>query len=140
MGVQGYRHTEEAKAKIRAAMLGRRNALGATRTPEHKSIIASIRRTHGRQPRRLYTTWKGMRQRVNDPNAYGYPWYGGKGVEICAEWADFAAFRDWALENGYTEGLSIDRIDSDGHYEPGNCRWVTRSENSREAVLRASAP
>jgi hypothetical protein len=56
-----------------------------------------------------------------------YPRYGGRGIRVCKEWSDsFEAFRDWALSNGYTDKLTIDRRDNDGHYNPDNCRWVTR--------------
>jgi hypothetical protein len=59
-------------------------------------------------------------------------WYAG--ISVCPEWQKFEGFRDWALANGYREGLSLDRIFVWGDYEPGNCEWVTRSENSRRAV------
>jgi len=60
--------------------------------------------------------------------------YGGRGIKICDEWDSYEAFRDWSLANGYEEGLSIDRIDNDGNYEPSNCRWVdakTQGNNRR---------
>lgn len=67
-----------------------------------------------------------MRARCLNPKNTCYDRYGGRGIMICAEWLDsFDAFRSWSLENDYIEGHSIDRINNDGNYEPGNCQWVT---------------
>ncbi len=79
----------------------------------------------------LYLRWKGIRNRCENPSDTSYRYYGALGVKRCAEWSDFAAFRDWAMANGYQPGLSIDRINPFGNYEPSNCRWCTRSENSK---------
>ena len=74
---------------------------------------------------RLYRIWKRMRQRCNDPNSSDYSHYGGRGICVCDEWQnDYIAFRKWAISNGYTEQLSLDRIDVDANYCPENCRFV----------------
>lgn len=86
---------------------------------------------HGMEGTRMYGVWNGMRQRCNNPNHKHYKYYGGKGIKICEEWNDFSVFHEWSMENGYKEGLSIDRLDSEGDYEPSNCEWVTLSENVR---------
>jgi hypothetical protein len=81
-----------------------------------------------------------MRQRCGDSNCSRYKYYGARGIAVCKEWAnDFSVFRDWAIQNGYSEGLTIDRIDNDGVYEPTNCRWITFSENIRKMNLERRA-
>lgn len=84
---------------------------------------------------RLWSIWSCMRDRCGNPRSKVYQYYGGKGVKICPEWAGFAGFSAWAHSHGYAESLSIDRINSNGNYEPSNCEWVTRSENCRRANI-----
>jgi len=72
-----------------------------------------------------------MKARCSNKNTINYSIYGGKGIRVCEAWLDFETFRTWANENGYTDALSIDRVDSNWHYDPSNCEWVTPSENSR---------
>jgi hypothetical protein len=75
--------------------------------------------------------WIGMRNRCNNFKASDYKYYGGKGVTICSEWNDFAVFREWAMTHGYLDSLTIERKDSAGNYEAGNCEFITQSENSK---------
>lgn len=78
---------------------------------------------------RLYRTWSHMKHRCNNPNSASYPRYGGRGIKVCEEWYSYQNFAEWAISSGYTDELTIDRIDSNKGYSPDNCRWVTLSEN-----------
>src|SRR3989304_3190954 len=87
---------------------------------------------HGETDTRLYKIWKSMKYRCSNSNTSYYKYYGGRGITICPEWTnDYITFRDWAMSNGYKEGLEIDRRNTDDNYEPNNCRWVTHKENMR---------
>lgn len=75
-----------------------------------------------------------MRQRCFKPNSSGYSKYGAKGIKVCSLWdQSFEAFRDWAYANGYSDVLTIDRVNPKGNYEPENCRWVNQKvqQNNR---------
>ena len=94
---------------------------------------------HNMKHTRLYNIWWGMKQRCYDKNHSAYKKYGAKGIEICNEWKnDFMRFYEWSMSNGYTDTLTIDRIDSTGNYEPSNCRWVTIAvqANNKSIVKR----
>lgn len=94
--------------------------------------IGNAARTHGGSDTRLHTTWQNMKARCYRQQSSSYDRYGGRGITVCDEWRDdFAAFRGWALSNGYSDELTIDRIDNDRGYEPRNCRWVDRTVQSR---------
>jgi hypothetical protein len=79
---------------------------------------------------KLYQLWLNMHQRTTNSKSPVFKHYGGRGISICSEWNDSQSFLRWALESGYKEGLEIDRINNDGNYEPSNCRWVTRQQNT----------
>lgn len=92
-----------------------------------KENAAKANITHGKSKTRIYRIYNGMKQRCYNESAPSYVNYGSRGIKICDEWLkDFTSFYNWALENGYSEELSIDRIDNNGNYEPSNCRWTTQ--------------
>lgn len=85
----------------------------------------------GRKGTRLYRIYRNMLSRCNNANSPSYLRYGKRGICVCEEWAqNFVSFKDWAYNNGYSDELTIDRIDNDGDYEPKNCRWVTTKDQA----------
>lgn len=96
-------------------------------------ITAKLKYNHGLHHHRLHTTWSNMKDRCYNPKNKEYKRYGGRKITVCDEWKEnFKCFYIWAIENGYQDNLTIDRIDNDKGYSPENCQWITLSENIRK--------
>lgn len=101
-----------------------------------KKLISKNGIKHGDSRRknkhRIYSIWQNMNKRCADKREKNY---GGKGIEVCRKWKEYIVFKQWALEHGYSDDLTIDRIDSNKNYCPDNCQWLSLSENSRKGAL-----
>ncbi len=86
--------------------------------------------THGHSREKLFRVWKSMLHRCYSEHSSSYKNYGERGIFVCDEWHEYETFKSWALQNGYAEGLSIDRIDVNGNYCPDNCKFSTIKEQA----------
>lgn len=95
-----------------------------------REVSSRLMKTHGQKKTRLYRIWAGMKTRCLNQEVAVYPRYGGKGVTLCDEWMSFEGFQKWANASGYKKDLTIERMDNDGNYEPGNCTWISMGRQS----------
>lgn len=109
---------------------------------KQRKIIVNMKNkntTHCMSKTRLYRTFKGMMSRCYREKDIHYPAYGARGITICDEWLnDRSKFFEWALENGYSDDLTIERIDNDKGYSPDNCTWITKEmqyKNKRQNIM-----
>ena len=104
------------------------------RVHEAKTIHGESRGRFVGKTTQLYRCWSNIKSRCYNKNVRSYVDYGAKGIKMCDEWLnDFVAFSNWAKENGFEEGLTINRKKSSKDYCPENCEWVTLAENNRQA-------
>ena len=112
------------EAKINAIKSGQKKSCGCLK---HKPSTY----THLKTKHPLYRKWSGMITRCTNKKERTWRRYGGRGIKVCDEWRnDFMSFYEWAIKSGYKDGLTLDRIDNNGNYEPNNCQWITMEENS----------
>ena len=118
----------------------RRDSLTTGNTMSCGCYHDEYRRTHGMTNTRLFKIWTGMKARCKYDYGDRHKHYVDRGIAVCSEWGDFETFRDWALNNGYQDDLTIDRIDNDLGYYPENCRWVNNSiqQNNKTNTRRVT--
>ena len=97
-----------------------------------KQLISERQTIHGLENTRIYNIWNNMKYRCYNSKSNNYKHYGGRGITVCEEWKNSVqAFYEWAMSHGYSDELTLDRIDVNGNYEPSNCHWATVSEQNK---------
>lgn len=129
---KGQKHNNEyylCKCDCGNSKIIRKNLLGITKSCG--CLDNETKTKHGMFGTRIYRIWADMKNRCDNKFNTAYNYYGGRGIKYCPEWKDFENFYEWAKDNGYAENLTIDRICVNGNYDPSNCRWITKKEQSR---------
>ena len=118
-----------------ALRAGRSRSCGCLRKETiRKAIKCNV--THGKSDTRNYRIWQKMKERCGNPSHVAYARYGRMGIGVCKEWSeDYQTFYNWSISNGYTEQLTLDRIDNSKGYSPNNCRWVDRKTQVRNRKI-----
>lgn len=120
---------KETTSSLRSLLSGHTTSCGCKRDEHFNGY------KHGKSRTNIYQRWQYMKQRCYNPHSRRYKEYGGRGIKVCEEWLhNPVAFYEWAISNGYSPELTLDRINVNGDYEPTNCRWVdyaTQNNNTR---------
>jgi hypothetical protein len=125
---------------VRVENLGRAKGIESCGCARQSMIGRWGEKAVGLSKTKLYATWVHMKQRCYNPKSKAYRNYGGRGIKVCTEWiSNFTAFYHWALISGYSDNLTIDRIDNDEDYSPDNCQWVTLQEQQAVGKKRVSS-
>jgi hypothetical protein len=113
---------------IRSDCLGIVNSCGCLKKVQDNLNLLHGTNKHNLTSHVLFPVWNGMVYRCENPKSSAYKHYGGRGIKVCDEWHDVAKFIEWAEHNGYSDGLTIERKNVNGNYEPDNCTWITMYE------------
>lgn len=132
--------------RIRSILCGDNCSCGCYQRKLHSQQLSERNFKHGDKTRnnvsRLYTIWCGMKERSTNSNTKCSQYYCNKIEDcICEEWKDYKNFKKWAINNGYRDDLTIDRIDSNKGYCPENCRWATwkeQAQNKKKKLINLS--
>ena len=117
------------KARLVCLRTGQTKSCGCYR----KLVTSKLTKTHGMSGTRIFRVWCAMKERCMNPKSRGYLYYGIRGISIYKEWLEFSNFYEWAITHGYAEGLTIERENNDGNYEPNNCKWITQAEQTKNS-------
>lgn len=97
----------------------------------HTKSCGCLKKKYNISDKRIFSIWMNMKARCDKPNRKDRKYYYEKGITYCVDWKDYSLFEKWALENGYEDNLTLDRIDDTGNYEPSNCQWITFAEQQK---------
>src|SRR4030065_2070716 len=109
---------------------GHTKSCGCLKKEQSAKNIRAVNTTHGQKHTRLYRTWQNMLERCRRPTHKSFAQYGGRGISVCKQWMRFEPFYKWAMANGYSDTLTIDRENGKKGNSPSNCRWATTKEQA----------